>query len=58
LQLYKYYNYLLRCVGLGDTSSVVKSHFTEDGLWSGSIRTTDDLYVVEVVLYFLFNSAL
>jgi len=31
-----------------DASSVVKSYLTEDGLWSASIRTTSDLYFVEV----------
>jgi len=31
-----------------DASSVVKSYLGEDGLWSASIRTTSDLYFVEV----------
>ena len=35
-----------------DASSVVKSYLTEDGLWSATIRTTAELYVVEV---FHFN---
>jgi len=31
-----------------DASSLVTSHFTEDGLWSATIRTDVDLYFVEV----------
>jgi len=40
----------VHCVRSDDKSAVVKSYITEDGLWSVSIRTDDDFYVVEVFL--------
>jgi len=35
-----------------DASAVVKSYFTDGGLWSASIKTIADLYFIEV-LHFL-----
>ena len=40
----------VHCVRSDDKSAVVKSYITEDGLWSVSITTDDELYVVEVFL--------